>query len=144
MDHIFAYGQRTKRLFEHLCSGVGKEYGLSQNDMAVLLFLTNNKPLDTANDIVKYRGISKSWVCKSVDELTNRGYLLTEQDKADRRRIHLRVNPSAEKIICRLQDAKAQFFEIIFKDFTADDRVEFGRLLDKIMENTKEGLEQWQ
>ena len=46
-----------------------ERWNLSMREVHVLLFLVNNPELDTARDVVVYRGLSKSQVSQAVDIL---------------------------------------------------------------------------
>ncbi len=84
-------GKMIKHLYENRCKEISNKYHLTKNEIDILLFLANNQPYDTSRDIVEYRALSKSHVCKSVDSLFSRGYLKGEQDQRDRRLIHLKL-----------------------------------------------------
>ena len=90
---LLLLGQRIKHCYGALCRDVELAYGLTRNEIDVLLFLANNPGCDTARDIVELRGLSKSHVCKSVDALTRRGWLAGAQDARDRRCVRLRLLP---------------------------------------------------
>lgn len=80
-----------------------------QNEIDILLFLANNQPYDTSRDIVEYRALSKSHVCKSVDSLLRKGYLKGEQDQRDRRLIHLKLQPEAMPAVREAQQMQQDF-----------------------------------
>ena len=63
-------GKMIKHLYENRCKEISNKYHLTKNEIDILLFLANNQPYDTSRDIVEYRALSKSHVCKSVDSLS--------------------------------------------------------------------------
>ena len=85
--------QQIRRRYAESLRPLERRWMLTGNEIDVLLFLANNPGYDTARDAVEMRGLSKSHVCKSVDALTRRGWLAGEQDKRDRRCVHLRLLP---------------------------------------------------
>ena len=85
--------QQIRRRYAESLRPLERRWTLTGNEIDVLLFLANNPGYDTARDAVEMRGLSKSHVCKSVDALTRRGWLAGEQDKRDRRCVHLRLLP---------------------------------------------------
>ncbi len=87
--NLLLHSQQLKKLYYLQLDPVCTAYGLTKNEVDVLLFLANNAPYDTAKDIVELRGLSKSQVCKSVDGLSARGFLSACHDEKDRRCIHL-------------------------------------------------------
>lgn len=77
-------GNRLKRLYVHAFRELMQRENLSRNELLVLLFLASNPKFNTAKDIVELRGLTKSHVCKSVDELSRRGLLEGTPDPHDR------------------------------------------------------------
>ena len=72
--------QLCRRRYAAALHPVERTWGLTRNEIDVILFLSNHPGLDTARDIVALRSRSKSHVCKSVDRLTRRGFLAGAQD----------------------------------------------------------------
>ena len=72
--------QLCRRRYAAALHPVERTWGLTRNEIDVILFLSNHPGLDTARDIVALRSLSKSHVCKSVDRLTRRGFLAGAQD----------------------------------------------------------------
>lgn len=67
-------GKMIKHLYENRCKVIIDKYYLTKNKIDILLFLANNPSYDTSRDVVEYRALSKSHVCKSVDSLLRKGY----------------------------------------------------------------------
>lgn len=136
---LLLLGQQLKHRYGALCRDVETAYGLTRNEIDVLLFLANNPGYDTARDVVELRGLSKSHVCKSVDALTRRGWLAGEQDKRDRRCVHLRLLPPAVQAVeeCRL--AQRAFLGTLYGGVTDDELETMERVLHKLEHNIKGG-----
>ena len=98
---------KLEKLYRKYVQEALVSYGLTPNEMIVLLFLYNNAPaLDTSRDIVRCKGISKGLVARSVESLTSRGYLTTRRDERDHRVIHLKL--SDPEIVGDLQKTQEQ------------------------------------
>ncbi|MEG2770220.1 MAG: MarR family winged helix-turn-helix transcriptional regulator [Oscillospiraceae bacterium] len=134
---IIVNSQKIKTMFRHICKPLCDKYNLTQNEVDILLFLKNNQNFDTANDIVKIRGIAKSHVCKSVTNLTQIGFIEEIKDEQDRRRIHLIILPKAEKVVL---EAKI-FFKIIHNGITPEETKALQSAYTKISNNIKEFAE---
>ena len=104
------------RLMEPLC----KKWNLTRNELDVLLFLYNNPDYDRAADIVQNRGLSKSHVSLSINNLENRGFLTRREDPADRRTVHLSLTEAALPIAEKGQMSQRQFFSYIHKGVTQE------------------------
>ena len=121
------------RLLEPIC----KKWDLTRNELDVMLFLANNPSFDRALDIVNNRGLSKSHVSLSINNLEQRGLLVRIADPADRRTVHLRLTEKAEAITdvgCRVQK---QFMNYLHQGIT-EEQLELMRLFaERVHENIK-------
>ena len=134
---------KAKKTYERIFHDIAKAEKLTQNEVAVLLCLWNNPGYDTASDIVNYRMISKSHVCKAVDSLTERGYLSGRQEAADRRKVHLKIEPPAEKVVRRLAVVQMQFISGLFDGVTEEEQALFEKILDKMGQNMEGVYKKW-
>jgi DNA-binding MarR family transcriptional regulator len=141
-DNIFLmFSWKLKKMYEKSFILLAEELQLTQGEIDILLFLFNNKPFDTAKDIVQYRYISKSMVSKSIDSLLKKDYLSCETDSADKRNIHLRINPVAIPVVNKLLAVQKSFMSVLFNDITENEYEEMKRMLNKIMNNFSMELE---
>lgn len=132
-------GQQIKRSYDNMCRGLEQAYGLTRNEIDVLLFLANNPDYDTARDIVELRALTKSHVCKSVESLASRGFLRGEQDLRDRRCIHLKILPEAATVVAACQEVQQAFIQAIYQGITDEERTVMDRVSYKMLENLKGG-----
>ena len=134
---------KAKKTYEGIFHEIAKAERLTQNEIDVLLYLWNNPGYDTARDIVNYRMISKSHVCGAVDRLTERGYLSGRQEAADRRKVHLKIEPSAEEVVRRLAEVQMQFINGLFDGVTEDEQAMFEKILEKMGQNMEGVYKKW-
>jgi DNA-binding MarR family transcriptional regulator len=134
------FSWKSKKLYEKMFQNILEELQLTQAEVDVLLFLQNNKPFNTAKDIVEYRSISKSMVSKSVDSLLARGYLSYEIDEKDKRCIHLKIEAAAELSIKKLQSIQKSFMEVLYGGFSKEELEIFEKALNKIDKNISNEL----
>ncbi len=123
---------KVKKLYDSVCADAGEPFGLTQAEMDVLLFLANNKGMDTAMDIVKYRGISKSLVSRAVEFLVERGYVMVMQDGEDRRLNRLSVTQSAKPAIQALQCAQKRFWSMLMGSVEEEERAAVKRAIQRL------------
>nr|WP_295945620.1 MarR family transcriptional regulator [uncultured Agathobaculum sp.] len=91
-EQFFMDALKLEKLYRSCVREAADGYGLTPNEVAVLLFLSRHAPQqDTATDIASACGISKALVARSVDGLHRRGFLKGERDENDRRLIHLHL-----------------------------------------------------
>lgn len=55
VSELLVQAQRMKKWYEEALHAVAVQYGLTMNELSVLLFLANNPALNTARDIVQLR-----------------------------------------------------------------------------------------
>ena len=119
------------RLLEPIC----KKWDLTRNELDVLLFLANNPEYDRAVDIVNHRGLSKSHVSMSVNNLESRGLVDRIADPLDRRTVHLKLTQKANEITevgCRVQK---QFMDYLHQGVT-EEQLELMRMFaERVYEN---------
>lgn len=131
-----------KKLYDKKVRGMADQYGLTPNEVNILLFLVNNPDYDTAKDIVEMRQLPKSCVSKSVDSLIRQGFLTSREDEKDRRILHLSILPAAVNVVQDAQNTQHEFLSCIYKNFTEPERQTLERLAQKLVENTKEALQE--
>lgn len=118
--------------FEPLCA----REQLTSPQLDVLLFLGNNPGFDTARDIVELRGLAKSHVSKSVEELMAKGLLTSRQEQADRRRVHLGLTQRAMPLLKEAQAVQQDFFRSMYAGFTQQEKLQMELFLKRMAENT--------
>lgn len=132
-------GQQVKRSYDNMCRGLERAYGLTRNEIDVLLFLVNNPGYDTARDIVELRALTKSHVCKSVESLAARGFLRGEQDVRDRRCVHLKILPEAAPVVEACQKIQQEFIRTAYRGISGEERQIMERVFVKMLENLRGG-----
>ncbi|WP_343210020.1 MarR family winged helix-turn-helix transcriptional regulator [Anaerolentibacter hominis] len=130
-------GRKIRKAYESSFKEFVQAYGLTQNELDVLLFLANNPGYDTAKDIVEMRLLSKSHVCKSVETLTRRGFLTGIQDERDRRSIHLTVLEAAGPVVAQARQIQREFYELLYKGITPEERDVLQKIFRKMSENLR-------
>ncbi len=128
-------------LHQKMVLPVSREYGLTSNELAILLFLANHPGEDTAAEIVRKRHLAKSHVSASVLSLEKRGLLRKEYRGNDRRAIHLVPEPAAREIIEKGQAAQADFCRILMTGVTEAEQKQLDLLFGRIGGNAQKALE---
>ena len=114
---------------------VCEAHGLTRMEFDILLFLANNSQFDLATDIVRVRKMQKSHVSLAVNGLCEKGYLRKEGDMADRKKVHLKLEPAAAECVCYGQKCQKEFGESLFCGISEEDKKEFLRLCELIRKN---------
>ena len=132
--------RRTIKLYDTMLKEICGAYHLTMIEAKIISFLYNNPGKDTAGDIVELRMLSKGNVSTAVEALIQKHLIEREQDKTDRRRIHLYLLPAAEPITNRISEIREQFSEEILFGFSEEERKQFEVLNDRLWENTRNAM----
>lgn len=82
-----------------LSGEVCDQYGLTQMEYDILMFLHNNPRHDTAAEIVRIRKSTKSHVSTSLKNLENKGLVERIQSKDNKKHIEIVLLDKAEPIV---------------------------------------------
>lgn len=127
--------QKIKKIYEKMWSETRKVYGLTQNEIDIMLFLKNHEEMDTAADISRYRTMSRSQVCKSVEDLAEAGYLISLPDRQDRRYLHLKLTEDAGTVLQELQKLREWFWNGLQEGISREEMYTFLDVLGKMRGN---------
>ena len=127
-----AMGKATKEYSRYL-EPVCKRWNLTQNEMAVLLFLYNNPGRDRAADIVECRGIAKSHVSLAVSNLERRKILTRHFEPTDRRTSHLALTEHGKEIAQEGKERQRAFFQALYAGVGPEEMEQLRHLGQKIM-----------
>lgn len=124
-------------LTEPLC----RKFGITQLEKDLLGFLSHHPQSNTARDIVELRMLPKANVSIAVESLMCKGYLIRQQDTADRRRIHLLLTAQADSLLAELAEKQQEFIQKLFDGFSDDERMQYQSMNARIFENAHRNLE---
>ncbi len=133
--------QRIIKLHDSLLKEICDDYHLSLIEAKILSFLHNNPEKDTAGDIVELRMLAKSNVSNAVELLIQKAMLKRVPDQKDRRKIHLKLLPAAQPIQEAIDRLQVEYLNELFEGFSEDEIQIFTVLNQKIMQNTKNGIQ---
>ena len=135
LSNFFDAMSRAKKEYTRCLEPVCRDFRLTQNELAVLLFLNNNPGLDRAADIVSCRGIAKSHVSLAVSTLEARGILSRRFDASDRRTCHLVLTEKGTEIAEAGTARQRQFFDALYAGISDQERAQMRAVIQKIMDN---------
>ena len=138
LSSYFDAMSKAKKEYSRCLEPVCRDFGLTQNELAVLLFLRNNPGLDRAADIVSCRGIAKSHVSLAVSQLEARGILARRYDPSDHRACHLALTGKGMDIAEAGSQRQRQFFEALYVGISPEERELMRSVAQKIMNNISE------
>ncbi len=126
--------------YELLSSKVCDEYGLTQMQYDILMFLHNNPQHNTAADIVKIRKSTKSHVSTSLKGLEDRGLIKRLQSVENKKHIEIVLLEKAYPIIEDGIKAQKDFASYVLSGLTNEEKQICMSVFDKICCNADEYL----
>lgn len=129
-----------KKLYTISLEPICKQYNLTRMELDILLFLANNPQYDSAKDIIERRKLTKSHVSTSIKSLVKKNYLKLTYLPNNKKTVHLKLLNTTNEIIEAGQLAQKNFFEIILKDLTKDEKLIITNCFSKILKNTYQAL----
>ncbi len=129
------------KLYEKMLKRVCTVHDLAVTEADILGFLKNNPEKDTAADISELKMLSKGAVSKAVDSLIGKGLLSREQDKQDRRKIHLKITPEAAPVIEDITKVQNDYWNIMFEGFSEEEYRTYEKLRSRHFENVRRAEE---
>lgn len=138
LENYFKIEKAYRRFFQNEM----EQYHLTPNELLVILFLARGeKTENTARDIAQYEGVSKALVARSVESLTERGYLAAERDETDKRMCRLYLTQACrDEVIDKITEKKKHFFEKLVQDIPEADLRTTERTLRHFLSNIKKQL----
>ena len=127
----------AKKSYNMVLAPVCSKWGITRNELDVLLFLRNNPQYDRATDIVAYRGMAKSHVSLSVANLESRGFLLRKYDEEDRRTAHLHLTERGAEVAGEARHHQIRFFSALYQGITDEEFALWGRVTQKVCNNIR-------
>lgn len=111
---------QCRKLYNLMLAPAGEEYQLAQIEVHILLFLKNNPEFNTARDIEKYRGLSKSNISNALERLSRRDFLKIQRDLKNRRINRIFLKDAGEAAANALRLRQAEFFQVLLQDIPED------------------------
>ena len=111
-----------------------RHYGVGVMEWRIVGMLAA-RPGITANQIGLVSGVDKSSVSRATKSLLKRGYVRTEEDPSDSRRLLLFLTPAGQALHDRIIVASLAREELLLDGLSARDRETFFRLLKQVGAN---------
>lgn len=138
---VYDFGNIFRKLYSKSLKAVADKYGLKNNEISILSYLSSNKDKNTASNIVTDLMFTKSHVSMSIDSLVKLGYIEKQADEKDKKIMHLLLREKANDVIADLQVARGKLNEQMFKGFSNEEVDTLRTLLGKVILNITDILQ---
>ncbi len=129
------------KLYDTFLEKPRRRYSLSQVEVKILSFLSNNPDKDTAAEISYIRMLPKGNVSQAVDGLIKKGLILRTMDEFDKRKYHLHLTEQAAEIVSDISKANDAYWKDVYQGISVEEMELYTQINQKIMENVLKGLE---
>lgn len=129
---------RLNKIYTQQTEPVCARWGLTQNEILVILFLSSHPEVNRAVDLVNYCSMVKSHVSKSIHHLEAQGLLQRKADEFDRRTVHLFLTAAAVPIAQEVIRIHDDFLAGILRGISAEELHVYQSISAKIANNLSE------
>ena len=128
--------------FDLLRAGFAKIIGISgpQHELLMLIYRANDGGGIGVSDLAALVMLTKAFVATETSKLSDAGLVEKISDKADRRRVTLRVTELGRKRLAVLSKYQRQVNDTLFEHFDAKDFLKFCRCLDLILPSSERAI----
>ena len=132
---IQVQAQSIKKMYDSLYDDLRIKYGLTMNEIMLLLYLDKHKMKNTAKEIVDDLMTTKSHISKSIDSLTKDNIIIRIQDEYDRKVIRLFINKNADYILNDLRQREKLITDSLTKGISKENIKIFESVLEQMQKN---------
>lgn len=133
-------GRQLKKLAEKEMESLIEQSGLRFVEVDMLLFLSEQKNIDTAKEIMRERKLSKAHVSKSLDNLKSKGYIKVCEDAKDHRVFHISLEEKADELVKSADRIYAHCRERVQAGISKEEMDVVKHVFYKMMENIDQEL----
>ena len=126
-QNLLIQGQKLKKAYDGAFHAIMAQYGLTRNEIDVLLFLANNPGCETAGAICRMRGLKPAIVSFHIDRLVGEGFLQRQPVPGDRRKTALVLTEKAAPVIEQGRRLQKSFADRLTEGLRAEDLAHFRR-----------------
>ncbi len=132
INHFFRDNRKIAKCYNDYLDKAVEGCSLSPNEIAVL---AHAQSLKTASAIASSLNVSKALVSRSVKNLKNLGFILTEKCSDDKREQSIILTPEGIEISSKIVKANSEFYEMAFKSFDDNEKAVLKALVGLMMKN---------
>ena len=139
-NDIVMSGVQLKKLISKKAEPVMEEYDLRSEELDILVFLHNEKNVDTAKGIIERKHLSKAHISKSIDNLRTGGFIQITEDEEDHRVLHIRLTDKSNEVIRKMSGVYAECRDIMMNGISEEELNIVKTILRHMNENVNRAL----
>lgn len=127
--------RKAKKLYKKHIENDLKKYGLSTNELEIIMYLNREDNDNTARDIAIYLGLSKGMISRTIEQLIEKGILEIQKDKDDKRILRLYLSEASKELTQDLGRASDKFFSNLVSGINEENLDVFASVLEVMIKN---------
>ena len=140
INDVIMSGLQLKKLMEKKIEPIIHEYDLRPVEVDLLVFLQEERNIDTAKGIIQKKHISKAHISKSIDNLCSKGFIRIHEDDRDHRICHISLTESSKEVIGKVTAVYTECKDIMQRGISPDEFEIVKRVINKMNENINDEL----
>lgn len=126
----------VNNLFERELNNRISTIDLTRTQCSILVYLNRNRGKDiNPHHIEKEFNLKKPTVTGILKRLEEKGFILIEQSKTDKRYKHIKLTSKNDAVDKIMKKNLAESEKILYKGLSEEDKKELYRILEKMMDN---------
>lgn len=134
-NDVMMSGSQLKKLVLRKAEPIIQEYDLRPVELDILIFLRQEKNIDTAKGIIARKHLSKAHISKSVDNLRLGGFIKVTEDDNDHRIYHISLTEKSDEVISKVTKVYEECREIMQKGISEEELKVAKNVVLKMIEN---------
>lgn len=134
VETMLSFYAQIRRVYVNEFTQRFQEKKFSPNELDLMLFLSYNPSINTSSQLCTCLNVSKALICRSVDSLTEGGYLTSVPDRQDRRIQHLFLTQKAAPVIEKIRSIRTELDREILDGISKEELDQIEQTMQKILE----------
>lgn len=142
VSNVFYGFMLLKRCYSKALDPLVKESGLTQIELEILLFLSNNPHLNTATDISSNKLMTKSHVSTALRHLESIGFIRRYYDQNNRKTIYISLEPASFSVVHKGILLQKEYAASLMRGISQEELQMLHATMDKIFANARTMLDE--
>lgn len=139
-NDIVISGLQLKKLLSKKADPIIHEFNLRPVELDLLVFLNEERSIDTAKGIVGRKHLSKAHISKSIEHLRSGGFISVSEDASDHRIMHISLTEKSRDVINKVNSIYVKCKDVL-EDGISPEELEICRnVIRKMINNINREL----
>lgn len=141
VEAMLGYFNQIRRVYANELNARFQSENFSPNEISILILLSNNPSINTSSQLTTILSVSKGLISRSIDALTDKGYVTCKQDISDKRITRIELTPESFSVIQLLKKEIEEINKELLSDISEEEISQMEATMSKIITRFKERTE---